>query len=290
MNFDPQQTLLASGWKDYELIDSGNGNRLERYGRYRLIRPDPQAIWKTRCSANEWNNCDARYIGKGKSGMWEKKPGMPEEWPIKYKNITYFCRLTPFKHTGIFPEQSSHWEWLKGLIESEKQPNILNLFGYTGAASLVAAAAGAKVTHVDASYQAIGWARKNQEASGLTNKPIRWILDDVVKFTKREIRRGIKYDGIIMDPPIYGHGPNGETWNFDQMFPALMDICVKLLTPKPLCFLVNAYAISASSIMLENVVADYFGKSGGSLKSGELMIKEKTGRFFSTGIYARWNR
>ncbi len=291
MKANPMRLLTTTGWTDYQLLDSGEGSRLEKFGKFKIMRPDPQAIWKRRLGPSVWANCDASYISGGKSGKWIYKKGMPQEWPIKYEDISLFCRLTPFKHTGIFPEQQSHWDWIKKTISKcGFQPNILNLFGYTGAATLVAASAGAKVTHVDASYQAIGWARKNQENSSLKDKPIRWILDDVVKFIKRELKRGTKYDGILMDPPTYGHGPNGEVWNFDRMFPELTDICVKLLTSKPLFVIVNAYADAASNIMLQNVMADYMTNLAGTIESGELIIQESgNGRLFSTGIYARWS-
>lgn len=287
----PILALTTTGWPDYELIDSGNKQRLERFGKYIVIRPDPQAIWKPRLNQSVWNRYNARYVKRGTDGTWEQKPGMPHEWPIKYNNLQFTCKLTPFKHTGVFPEQSIHWDWMTGLLnKNNQQANVLNLFGYTGVASLVAAAAGARVTHVDASYQAIGWARENQKMSKLEDKPIRWILDDVIKFTRREIKRGTKYDGIIMDPPIYGHGPNGEKWSFEYMFPELMNICTSLFTPKPLFLIVNAYAISASSAMLQNVLGDYMTKFGGSVEAGELIIQESNnGRPFSTGIFARWS-
>ena len=217
---------------------------------------------------------------------------MPEKWSVRYKDLSLGIRLTPFKHTGLFPEQSIQWDWMVEQVKkSKKQANILNLFGYTGAASLALAAAGAKVTHVDASRPSIAWARDNQVASGLTDKPIRWILDDAAKFVARELKRGVKYDGIIMDPPIYGHGPGGETWDFNEDFPKLLRDCALLLTKEPLFILVNAYAISSSALMLQNVLGDYTKNLGGKIEVGELAIKEKnTYRLLSTGIFGRWSR
>lgn len=217
---------------------------------------------------------------------------MPEKWIVKYKDLSFWVRLTPFKHTGIFPEQAIQWDWMREKIGTAKKPvNILNLFGYTGAATIAAAAAGAKVTHVDASRPAIGWARENQTASKLEQKPIRWLIDDALKFTAREARRGVQYDGIIMDPPIYGHGPEGEPWDFNKDLPKLLQNCSLILSANPLFILINAYAISSSALMLQNVLADYVKDMGGTIDVGELAIKEKhTERLLSTGIYGRWSR
>lgn len=284
--------LTTKGWTDYELIDSGDGKRLERFGQYKLIRPDPQCIWKKSLPESEWSNYDAEFRkGSSDKGEWVNKTNMPNNWQIKYQDLTLECRLTPFKHTGIFPEQILHWEWLSEKIKnSGKEVNVLNLFAYTGASSLVAAKAGAKVTHVDASYPTIGWAKQNQQLSGLENAPIRWILDDAIKFVSREIKRGVNYDGIIMDPPIYGHGPEGEVWDFDKSFPKLVELCSQVLSDQPLFFIVNAYAISSSSIMLENILSDHLENLGGDIESGELALEQQSGRFLSTGIFTRWSR
>lgn len=319
--------LTSKNWADYELLDSGDGKRLERFGEYTLIRPDPQCIWKPHLPENEWEKADARFqlsSTKGEKGQWIYKKKLPEKWLLRCQNLLFWVKLSPFKHTGVFPEQTVHWEWIQQVISSRlsvvggkssssqltsqpktdkltsknrkqktnNQPNILNLFGYTGLASLAAASAGAKVTHVDASYPAIGWARENQKASGLENKPIRWILDDALKFIEREVRRGVEYDGIIMDPPVYGHGPKGEVWDFNKDFPKLMSSCRQLLSDRPLFVIVNAYAVSASSIMLENVLNDYLKDLGGNIESGELTLEESnpTHRLLSTGIFARWSQ
>ena len=276
--------------KDYELLDSGNQQRLERFGSYRISRPDPQLIWKPGLKERDWNNVDAVYERSNEDrGRWVMKSSMPEKWLVHYKNLSFYAKLTPFKHTGIFPEQAIHWDWMSEKIEKAKRPiNVLNLFSYTGISSLVCAAAGASVTHVDASHPTIGWAKQNQIASKLQDKPIRWILDDVMKFVQREIRRGNQYDAIIMDPPVYGRGPQGETWSFNTSFPMLMEDCQKLLSKNPLFVLANAYAISSSAITLENVLMDYLPK--GKMECGELCIKEKSlGRLLSTGIFARWS-
>ncbi len=289
--------LSTKGWEDYELIDTGNGMRLERFGKYKLVRPDPQIIWKPRLDKQQWHAVDALFDVEKKK--WIIKTKVPEKWLLKYKNIAFYAKLSPFKHTGIFPEQILQWEWMieKLTIQNAKfkstnqNVKVLNLFGYTGIASLVCAAEGAIVTHVDASRPAIGWARENQAVSHVHDKSIRWILDDAIKFVQREVKRGVRYDGIIMDPPVYGHGPEGETWDFNESFPKLLALCRLVLTSKPLFILVNAYAISSSSLMLENVFSDYISDLGGDIETGELALEEKSaGRLLSTGIFARWSK
>lgn len=294
--------LSTPGWDDYELLDTGNGLRFERFGKYRLVRPDPQIIWQPRLDRAEWMKADAEFDSEGK--RWIVKNEMPDKWLLHYKDIGFYAKLSPFKHTGVFPEQTLQWEWISSIMvfaslskQTQKtegtSPNplrILNLFGYTGIASLVCAVGGASVTHVDASRPTIGWAKENQDASGLTAKPIRWILDDAVKFVQREINRGVRYDGIIMDPPIYGHGPTGEIWNFNESFPKLLSLCRLVLTDTPLFILINAYAISSSALMLENVLSDYVSDLHGIIETGELALVEKSGkRLLSTGIFARWS-
>lgn len=289
------QILTTHNWSDYELLDSGNGKRLERFGKYTLVRPDPQCIWKPTRSEQEWYNADAVFQRKTEDkGIWVHKTKLPEKWTMKYKDLSFWIKLTPFKHTGVFQEQAVQWDWIQSVIANEvkqsHQPNILNLFAYTGVGSIAAAAAGAKVTHVDASKPAVTWGRENQTTSHLEDKPIRWIVDDVIKFCQREIKRGVKYDGILMDPPIYGHGPGGETWNFNKDFPTLLTICKQLLSDSPLFAIVNAYAISASALMLENVMKDYFGKLKGTIECGELTLEEsKSKRLLSTGIFGKWS-
>jgi 23S rRNA (cytosine1962-C5)-methyltransferase len=280
------QLLKTAGWSDYELLDSGNGQRLERFGQYVISKPDPQVIWKPGLSQSDWDKADAKYLEKD----WNQN-NLPTKWPLSYKEIKFYAKLTPFKHTGVFPEQVLNWDFISDKIEkAEKEVNVLNLFGYTGIASLVAVKAGAKVTHVDGSKPSIAWARENQALSELEDKPIRWLLDDAVEFTAREARRGNVYDAIIMDPPVYGHGPNGETWDFNKSFPQLLENCKKILTPNPLFVIVNAYAISSSSIMLVNAMEDYLGLNKEKIEYGELALEQKSnGRLLSTGLFARYS-
>ncbi len=305
------KVLATKGWDEYELIDSGEGCRLERFGNYRLSRPDPEAIWRKKLPHTEWEKADASFRkevdGKEK---WIQKHSLPDRWKMRYKELAFWAELSPFKHTGVFPEQIVQWEWMEEKIKNlpqedllqssgekskiksnENTLNILNLFAYTGIASLVCANAGAKVTHVDASKPTIGWARENQKLSGLEKKPIRWILDDAIRFTQREIRRGVRYDGIIMDPPVYGHGPQGEKWDFKTSFPILLDLCKQVLSSDPLFILINAYAISSSALMLENVLKDITNGLEGTIEVGELALEEKgSGRLLSTGIFGRWSK
>ena len=287
--------LSTQGWEEYALLDSGNGMRLERYGKFRISRPDPQAIWSKKLVEREWSNIDAYFESDGKKGKWVEKNPVPHRWKIIYKDLAFWARLTPFKHTGVFPEQSLQWDWMQERIRNHESGimgklSVLNLFGYTGIASLVCAKAGASVTHVDASKPAVSWARENQELSGLASAPIRFILDDAIKFLQREIKRGVRYDGIIMDPPVYGHGPGGEIWDFNKSFPELMKLCRQVLTEKPVFIVVNAYAISASAIMLENVLSETVDGLSGQIESGELALQEKQGgRLLSTGIFSRWS-
>ncbi|MCX6782466.1 MAG: class I SAM-dependent methyltransferase [Candidatus Levybacteria bacterium] len=278
--------LSTPGWTDYELLDSGNCLRLERFGKYIVVRPDPQIIWKPSLDSEIWKNYDFLFNENG----WLNKNKNFTKWKMIYKNISFFAKLSPFKHTGIFPEQHLQWDFIDRKIKETSRPvNVLNLFAYTGIASLIAAAAGASVTHVDASSPSITWAKENQSLSSLINKPIRWILDDAIKFVEREIRRGIKYDGIIMDPPVYGHGPSGEKWDFNKSFPILLESCRKVLSDSPIFIIINAYAISSSSIALENMLMDL--NLGGVIESGELVIEQKdSNRLLSTGIYARWSK
>lgn len=274
--------LQTKGWSDYELLDSGNGLRLERFGKYVISKPDPQAIWNISEDIKFWEEADAKFI----DNTWIKKQRFPEKWEMSYKDLRFYAKLTPFKHTGIFPEQSINWDFITEKIKKAKsQPNILNLFAYTGIASLVAGLEGGKVTHLDASKPSIAWAKENQEFSNLSGKPIRYILDDAIEFSAREIRRGSKYDGIIMDPPVYGHGPNGQLWDFDKSFPELLKNCAQLLSSNPLFVICNAYALSSSAVMLNNLFEDYLPK--GNLEYGELALEQKNQRLLSTGIFSR---
>jgi 23S rRNA (cytosine1962-C5)-methyltransferase len=279
---------------DYALIDSGDGEKLEQYGPYRIVRPEGQAIWQKALAAREWEKADAVFTGDTDEegmGRW-RFPQTPlgETWPMRHGGLDYLGRFTSFRHVGVFPEQASHWDHMAGLVESARRPvKVLNLFGYTGLASLVAARAGAEVTHVDASRKAIGWARENQEMAGLTDKPIRWICEDAMKFAEREERRGNRYDIILFDPPAYGRGPKGEVWQLFSDLPALTDICRSILTPKPLAVVLTAYSIRASFFAIHALMRDTFAGMGGIVESGELVIREKSaGRALSTSLFSRW--
>ncbi|RIK88033.1 MAG: SAM-dependent methyltransferase [Hyphomicrobiales bacterium] len=294
----PEETLpliLEVGpGADYALLDSGDGRKLEQYGPYRIDRPEGQAIWRPALSEREWRQADAVFTGDTDEegmGRW-RFPETPlgETWPMKHDGLDYLGRFTSFRHVGVFPEQASHWDHMEGLIRAAKRPvRVLNLFGYTGLASLVAARAGAQVTHVDASKKAIGWARENQEVARLTDKPIRWICDDAMKFAEREARRDSRYDIVLLDPPAYGRGPKGEVWQLFDDLPAMAALTREILTPKPLCVVLTAYSIRASFFATHALMRDTFAGMGGRVESGELVIRERSaGRRLSTSLFSRW--
>ncbi len=271
---------------NYELIDSGDGRRLEKFGDYILDRPDPEVLWQKSLPDSEWQKSDAVF-----KSIWINKKHVPDRWQMEHEGIKFWCKLAPFKHTGVFPEQSGQWEYVKDVIvkSSKLQINVLNLFAYTGIVSLFAAKAGAKVTHVDASKPAITWANENRDLNEMQSAPIRWIVDDALKFTEREIKRGVRYDAIIMDPPVYGHAPGGKPWDFSKDFSKLLKNCREILSDKPLFVLVNAYAVSTSATTLANTLQGYFGNLRGKIESGELTLKESSaGRLLSTGIWAKY--
>lgn len=279
---------------DYALLDSGNGRKLEQYGPYRIDRPEGQAIWQRALPDREWDKADAIFTGDTDEegmGRWRfPKTALGETWPMKHDGIDYLGRFTSFRHVGVFPEQGSHWQHMEETIRSAKRPvRVLNLFGYTGLASLVAARAGAEVTHVDASKKAIGWARENQQLARLEDKPIRWICEDAMKFAEREERRGSKYDIILFDPPAYGRGPKGEVWQLFDDLPAMADMCRSILTPKPLAVVLTSYSIRSSFFAMHALMRDTFAGMGGKVESGELVIREKSaGRALSTSLFSRW--
>ncbi len=278
----------------YTLLDSGKGEKLEQYGAYVLARPDPQALWEKSESHLIWNKADARFIREGKSALWKKKESLPDKWNISFGGLQFEIRPTSFKHTGLFPEQLPNWDWLQKIITNEKkkgQPvRVLNLFGYTGGATLAAAQAGADVCHVDGSKMALAWARKNQELSGLSEKPIRWILDDALQFVRRENKRGNAYDIIVVDPPAFGHGPKGEVWKIEEQFLELIEQMEKALSDKPLGILVNGYASGYSSIAYANILTTMMQKYKGVIEHGELAIIQKGGKVqLPCGIFARWS-
>jgi 23S rRNA (cytosine1962-C5)-methyltransferase len=279
---------------DYALLDSGGGDKLEQYGPYRIVRPEGQAIWQPALSPKEWQKADAIFTGDTDEegmGRWRfPKQLLGETWPMQHDGLGYLGRFTSFRHVGVFPEQATHWDHMAGLIKAAHRPvKVLNLFGYTGLASLVAARAGAEVTHVDASKKAIGWARENQEVARLTDKPIRWICEDAMKFAEREERRGSRYDIVLFDPPAYGRGPKGEVWQLFEDLPRLADLCRAILTPKPLAVVLTAYSIRASFFAIHALMRDTFAGMGGTVESGELVIREKAaGRALSTSLFSRW--
>lgn len=285
----------------YKLLDSGNGRRLEDYAGYIIDRPDPEAIWEMD-NPEKWQSANAKYERSFEDkGRWITKKMPPQNWQVEIEGIKFGLKLTPFKHTGVFPEQSFQWQLISNSITQSnnltagrqgKSINILNLFGYTGGASLISAKAGASVTHVDASKPAITWFVENQKLNNLSDRPIRLIADDASKFVTREVKRGTKYDGVIMDPPVYGHGPRGEKWDFKKNFPELLENVSKILSPDPLFVIVNAYAVSTSSTSLENIMQDKFKKLKGKITSGELFLQESSTRkrILSTGIWAKWEK
>lgn len=278
---------------EYELLDTGDGEKLERFGSFVLRRPDPQALWKKILSPKEWADADACFENTANS-KWIFKKDVPKFWPIKFGGLDLKISPTPFKHTGLFPEQLLNWQWAEEIIVKAKkngrEVSVLNLFGYTGGASLSASKAGANVCHVDASKSAIAWGKENAELSGLTNSPIRWILDDAFEFVRKEIRRGKKYECIIMDPPAFGHGPDGEVWKIEESLVSFLDECKKLLSDDPLFFLVNGYAAGYSSVAYEQNIIDLKDKFGGQIEHGELLIEEKGSRLLPCGIFARWSK
>ncbi len=279
---------------DYALVDSGNGRKLERYGPYLIDRPEGQALWQPALAEKDWAKADAVFTGDTDEeglGRWRfPREPLGETWPMRHDGIDYLGRFTSFRHVGVFPEQATHWAHMEGLITSAGRPvRVLNLFGYTGLASLVAARAGAEVTHVDASKKAIGWARENQERARLTDKPIRWICEDAVRFAEREERRGSRYDIVLLDPPAFGRGPKGEVWQLFEHLPGMIELCRSILTPKPLALVLTAYSIRASFFAMHALMRDTMTGMGGRVESGELVIREQTaGRLLSTSLFSRW--
>jgi 23S rRNA (cytosine1962-C5)-methyltransferase len=294
-------TLLeASHWTDYALLDSGDGLKLERFGKYVFVRPESQAMWKRSLDA-EWKQAHAVFqpTGEESGGHWDFKNKVEEKWEMRYfldpsiiekGALKFWVMTTPGRHLGVFPEVAAHWDWFSRLIAgSKREVNVLNLFGYTGLATLAAASAGAKVTHVDASKKSVGWARENQALSNLTEKPIRWIVDDALKFVQREARRGVKYDGIILDPPKFGRGPKGEVWEVYKSLPDLLEACRTCLSDNPLFVVTTVYAVRASAIHVAQAMKDMMSGFGGKIEMGELVTREQSAeRLLSQAVFARW--
>lgn len=265
--------MRVSKWKDYELIDTSSGERLERWGDIILIRPDPQIIWDTPKNDSLWEKAHAVYHRSNTGGgLWKEKRKIPKVWSIKYGDLTFNLKMMGFKHTGIFPEQATNWDFIAEKIKKANRPlKVLNLFGYTGAATLSAAKAGASVCHVDASRGMVSWAKENSLVSGLSNKPIRWIVDDCIKFVQREIRRGNKYDGIIMDPPSYGRGPGGEVWKLEEQLCSLVNLCVEVMSADAGFFMLNSYTTGLSPSVMECLLEVTLKKKfGGDVSSDEI--------------------
>ena len=284
---------IASEWKDYEILDMANGEKLERWGTIYLVRPDPQIIWEDKSYPNKWGQANARYNRSNTGGgAWEYKKRLPESWQIKYKNLTFNIKPMGFKHTGLFPEQAVNWDWMiKKIKDSKREINVLNLFAYTGGATVACLSAGAKVCHVDSSKGMTTWAKENVESSGLRDRPVRFIIDDVVKFVQREIRRGRKYDAIIMDPPSYGRGKNGEVWQFENNIADLVELCTKVLSDDPLFFLINSYTTGISAKVLENILYLNMKSVKGTISSGEIGLPMKDSKLvLPCGIYGRWEK
>ena len=283
---------IANEWKDYKILDMADGQKLEKWENIILSRPDPQIIWKEKTFPSKWKEANATYHRiKTGGGSWEYHKKLPEQWQIKYKDLTFNIKPMNFKHTGLFPEQAVNWDWMISKIKnSNREIKVLNLFAYTGGATVACASAGASVCHVDSSKGMVTWAKENITSSGLADKPVRYIIDDVVKFVNREIRRENKYDAIIMDPPSYGRGANGEVWQFENNLYDLVDLCTKVLSDNPLFFLINSYTTGISSKVLENILNLTISKKfKGKTSSGEIGLPMENSKLvLPCGIYGRW--
>jgi len=284
--------MREAQWKDYELIDCSDGERLERWGDIVLIRPDPQIIWKTPKKDPLWKQAHARYHRSSSGGgAWQFYKNMPKQWKIKYKDLTFGIKPMGFKHTGVFPEQAVNWDFAADKIKNAGRPvKVLNMFAYTGAATLACLNAGASVCHVDASKGMVQWAKENAELSSLSDKPVRWLVDDCVKFVQREQRRGNKYDGIIMDPPSYGRGPGGEVWKLEEQLFSLVDLCSGILSDNPVFFILNSYTTGLSPSVMEYLLGVMLrSRFGGSVSSSEIGLHvTATGLALPCGSTAIW--
>jgi 23S rRNA (cytosine1962-C5)-methyltransferase len=287
------EVLIADDWRDYAVLDSGDQRKLERVGGYTFVRPEPQALWRPRLPASAWDNADAHFSASGDdedAGRWRSARPIPSTWPMQWDGLRFTARMTPFRHLAVFPEHSVHWRFLAERLAAHAphapQAEVLNLFGYTGLASLVAARAGAKVTHVDASKKAIGFARENQAAAGLDAAPIRWIVDDALAFAQREVRRGRAYDAILVDPPKYGRGPNGEVWRLEENLASLLQACAALLRPNG-ALILTLYAVRLSAIAALQAVRDAL--PNGACSYGEMALPHADDdRLLPTALYVRW--
>jgi 23S rRNA (cytosine1962-C5)-methyltransferase len=288
--------LVADRWRDFQVVDCGSGMKQEKWGPYTLVRPDPQVLWPREGADPDarWEHWDGFYHRSDTGGgRWEFRRPLPEHWEIRYDALGLAFRIKPtsFKHTGLFPEQAVNWDWMSARIkESGREVSVLNLFGYTGAATCAAAAAGASVCHVDASEGMVKWCRENAQLSGLSDKPIRYISDDCLKFVRREVKRGRKYDAVVMDPPTYGRGSTGELWRLEDSLWELLLECRALLTDEPLFFLINAYTARLSPTVVANLLSGLLGGLSGSVTAGEVGLPiQRDGRVLPCGIYGRWS-
>lgn len=291
----PFELMVTDAWADYALLDMGHGKKLERYGPYTLVRPEPQAMGSPRLAEEAWEAADAVFSGDVEeegAGRWRYKSPIGETWETQWDEMAFFGRFTAFRHVGFFPEQAAHWQWMDRQLRNAylgRLPRVLNLFGYSGIASLVAARAGAEVTHVDASKKAVAYGKENQLLAGLEDKTIRWIVDDAMKFVQREIRRGNVYDGILLDPPKFGRGPKGEVWQLFEMLPEMLDACRQILSDEAQFMTLTAYAMRASYAAFDELMIEVMTGKGGIVESGELMIAEEEGpRTLNTSLYSRW--
>ncbi|MCD2325134.1 class I SAM-dependent methyltransferase [Sphingomonas sp. IC-56] len=285
-------TMTGEPWADYGLIDSGHGRKLERYGRFRFIRPEPQAMWAP--ASDNWD-ADAEFIpgsDEEGGGRWQFSRQVPREgWPLSWREVKFTAQNTPFRHLGFFPDMAPVWDWMRGRIAGMDAPECMNLFGYTGVGTLALAAAGAKVTHVDASKKSVAEGKANAVLSGLSDKPTRWMIDDAGKFVAREIRRGRRYDGIILDPPKWGRGPNGEVWKLEEGLPGLVADCRQLLDAESRFLFLTVYAVRMSALAIGELVRQHFADLGGTVEAGELTVREEArGLMLPTAIFARWSR
>ena len=284
---------VASNWKDYEILDMSNGEKLERWGKYILIRPDPQIIWKEKSYPDYWKKANAVYKrSRSGGGGWDYKNKLPNSWQINYKNLVFNIKPMGFKHTGLFPEQAVNWDWMINKIkDSKREIKVLNLFAYTGGATVACLSAGASVCHVDSSKGMVAWAKENVISSKLQDRPVRYIVDDVIKFVQREIRRGNTYDAIIMDPPSYGRGTSGEVWQFEDNISDLVELCTKVLSNNPLFFLINSYTTGISAEVLSNILRLNLKKYNGKISSGEIGLPmSNSNLILPCGIYGRWEK
>ncbi|KPF78847.1 SAM-dependent methyltransferase [alpha proteobacterium AAP81b] len=281
-------TLVTEPWDDYALIDSGSGRKLERYGAFRFIRPEAQAMWRP--ASPEWQ-ADGEFVGGSDEeggGRWQLGPGVPARWPLARGPVRFHASNTPFRHLGFFPDMGAQWDWFAGRLQPGCR--VLNMFGYTGVGSLVAAAAGAEVTHVDASKKAVAAARDNAELSALAGAPVRWLVDDALKFLRREVRRGSRYHGILLDPPKYGRGPDGEIWSLERDLPELVDLSRQLLADDAAFLVLTVYAIRMSALALDALLGQALAARGGTIEAGDMGVREEArGLILPTAIFARWH-